>query len=119
MKIHVVNGITIREDMTEWVEKLKKVPETKLKKIVKKYAFKIAADTQASPLMPVDTGALKNSIEPRPENDLNWLVQDGVDYGIYQELGTSKGVPARHFLGNAVERNAEAFFDELKDAIIP
>lgn len=119
MKVHVINGVTIREDMTEWVEKLKKVPEKKLKPIVKKYAFKIAADTQASPLMPVDTGTLKNSINAKEETPLSWIVQDGVEYGIYQELGTSKGVPARHFLGNACERNAEDFFEELKDAIIP
>ena len=44
-------------------------------------------------LAPVDTGALKNSINTKRQKRHEWRVQDGVEYGIYQELGTSRMAP--------------------------
>ena len=88
----------------------------KAKKAVKKNALAIQAN--AAQDAPVDTGALKNSISALPEGSgENWSIQDGVNYGIHQELGTSRGVPAIHFLGNACEKQADKFFDDVKDAL--
>lgn len=57
---------------------------------------------QAQQNAPVDTGALRDSIEAEQSASLEWLVHDGVDYGIYQELGTSR-MQAQPFVVPAVE----------------
>jgi len=54
----------------------------------------LAIEGHAKRLAPVDTGRLRASIhtspmEPAPEIS----VSDGVDYGVYQEFGTSKMKP--------------------------
>jgi HK97 gp10 family phage protein len=57
---------------------------------------------RAANLAPVDTGALQNSIRASMQSDLLWWVGDGVEYGIYQELGTSR-MAAHPFMRPAVE----------------
>lgn len=68
---------------------------------------------------PVDTGALKNSIQAREINAQLMRVEDGVKYGIFQELGTSRSI-AKHFLGRATEAAFPDFerrmLQALKDA---
>ncbi|TXH58139.1 MAG: hypothetical protein E6Q97_03040 [Desulfurellales bacterium] len=54
---------------------------------------------------PYDTGALSNSIHAEEESQLLFIVADQVEYGIWQELGTSR-IPARPFLTPAVEQVA-------------
>jgi hypothetical protein len=39
---------------------------------------------------PVDTGALMNSLQTENPGRNSWNVHDGVEYGIFQELGTYK-----------------------------
>lgn len=72
------------------------------------------SSSPGSPPAP-DTGALKASIETvRKGRGLYW-VQDGVEYGIYLELGTSR-VAARPFMVPAIERAWKWFekrFEEL------
>ena len=65
---------------------------------------------------PVDTGALRNSIRAARRDDLLWWVSDGVDYGIYQELGTSR-MSAHPFMVPAVER-AQRPYTELWIALV-
>ena len=50
---------------------------------------------------PVDTGRLRNSITHEMEGDDTVAVGSDVDYGIYQELGTSRGIKGKRFLTNA------------------
>lgn len=88
--------------------------QAKLKIAVKKCA--LAVQALAASTAPVDTGALKNSIEAEGSN-LNWTVHDGVFYGIFNELGTSRGISAKHFLGGACEKEAEKFFDDVREAL--
>lgn len=108
-------NLVIKDGMTALVEKMRKQP-AKIAPIVAKYAFKVQAEAMAA--APVDTGALKNSIEAVPTSDpLTWVVQDGVFYGIFLELGTARGVSARHFLGGAVERNSDPFIAEVSAAL--
>lgn len=55
-----------------------------------------AASTAAS-VAPVDTGRLKDSIgHAVVDNEV--YIGTNVEYAPYQEFGTSKGVPGRHFL---------------------
>lgn len=52
---------------------------------------------------PVDTGALRASINATKRGNLLYWVQDGVEYGVYVELGTYK-MRAQPFMVPAVER---------------
>ena len=62
----------------------------------------LAVDGKAKTVAPMDTGALKNSIHAYSVGRLHWQVSDGVEYGIYQELGTSRHA-AQPFMLPAVE----------------
>jgi hypothetical protein len=69
-----------------------------------------------NPKIPV-TGALRNSINTEIINSgFTGIVSDGVEYGIYQELGTSR-IPARPWLVPAVERMAKEWIAKWKDLI--
>ena len=92
---------------------LKETPNG-LAPIVKKHALNIQA--QSAKDAPVDTGALKNSMIADAIDDSNYTIHDGVEYGVYQELGTSK-VSAKHFLGGACEREAGPFFKDVREAL--
>jgi len=59
-------------------------------------------EAEAKQLAPVDTGALKNSLHTDREGQAHYIVADGVEYGIFQELGTSR-MAAHPFMVPAVE----------------
>jgi HK97 gp10 family phage protein len=61
---------------------------------------------------PVDTGALKNSIQAQQRAAFHWEVTVGVEYGPYVEYGTSRA-PAQPFLTPAVEGARGPFADAL------
>ena len=65
-------------------------------------------ETRAKGTVPVDTGALKNSINVSSPATFTRHIGDGVEYGIYIEKG-ARGRSARPFLGNAVEAERSAF----------
>lgn len=69
----------------------------------------------AKQLAPYDTGALKNSIRARSasDDDLTWTVSDGVEYGIFQELGTAR-IRARPFLTPALEGVRRLFIKNIQ-----
>lgn len=54
---------------------------------------------------PVDTGALKNSINAKRRRRNYWEVRDGVEYGIHQEFGTYR-MAAHPFMVPAAEKVA-------------
>jgi HK97 gp10 family phage protein len=87
--------------------------EREASQIVRAGAF--AIEGHAKDKAPVDTGALKNSIEAEERSGpLAWWVHDGVEYGIYQELGTSR-MAAQPFLTPAVEGVRKRWNDMWKD----
>lgn len=61
-------------------------------------AYGIAAD-----LAPYDTGALSNTLRMDRDSELLYTIYDQVEYGIWQELGTSK-MGAQPFMTPAIER---------------
>ena len=89
--------------------------QRKMPGIVKENAMAIQAN--AAKNAPVLTGALMGSILAEQDTELRWEVHDGVEYGAAQELGTSKGISAKHFLGNACEVQADKFFKEIMEAL--
>jgi len=97
------------------LERYSQEVQAKMPGIVKKNAMAIQAN--AAKNAPVLTGALKNSIQATGDTDLRWEITDGVEYGAAQELGTSRGISAKHFLGNACEAQAEKFFKEIMEAL--
>ncbi len=57
------------------------------------------AASTAAEVAPVDTGRLKNSISSAVvESEQTAYIGTNVEYAPYQEFGTSKGVPGKHFI---------------------
>lgn len=84
-----------------------KEAETGIEKALVKAALVIEGDAKKN--APVDTGRLHDSITHRlgDENGQSYAeVGTSVDYGIFQEFGTSK-MPAHPFLTPAFEANKE------------
>lgn len=65
-------------------------------------------ETDAKQLAPVDTGRLRNSIEHHPEGNDTMIVETGVEYAIYQEMGTSR-MKAHPFMKPSGEENVDTF----------
>lgn len=78
---------------------------------VAKNAYDVTATAQT--LAPVDTGALKSSISA-DINDLSYEVGPTVEYGVYQEEGTSE-MAAQPYLGPAFDQESPAIEDALGD----
>lgn len=51
---------------------------------------------------PVDTGRLRNSMDHKMVNPNTVAIGSNVEYAIYQELGTSRGIKPKLFLTNAL-----------------
>jgi HK97 gp10 family phage protein len=101
-----MNVVTL--DMSGLLSAMAKVKPNSAK-IVAQATAKVEA--VAKTLAPVDTGALRNSLNSEQITPVLWKVQDGVTYGIYQELGTYK-MAAQPFLIPAVE-NVSAEYIEM------
>jgi HK97 gp10 family phage protein len=65
---------------------------------------------------PVRTGALRNSIQSERTGEREAVVRVGVDYGIYQEFGTSK-MAAHPYLMPAAEEAKPRFEERMRDAV--
>jgi HK97 gp10 family phage protein len=78
------------------------------RRIVNTYGIEIASDAAAN--APVDTGALRSSItsESKMTGDMTFTVSDGVEYGVYQEFGTSR-MSAQPFMIPAIEAWSQKF----------
>lgn len=77
--------------------------------VIRKTAYSIERDAKS--FAPVDTGNLRNSISTKFSSSIIMIRADigpTAEYGIYQELGTSR-MPPQPFLRPATERNQEAF----------
>lgn len=68
-----------------------------------------AADTAAQKA-PVDTGRLKNSISSAVvESEKAVYIGTNVKYAPYQEFGTSRGIPGKHFLQFGATAHTETY----------
>lgn len=64
----------------------------------------------------VVTGAMKNSIQAEMTGNLSAEVAVGVEYGIYEELGT-RNRPPHPFLGPAAEAVKPSFIAAMKQVL--
>jgi HK97 gp10 family phage protein len=105
-----IEPVKIHDTFTPWLEQYAQKPK-KMDAIVRKHASQIHFNAAAA--APVDTGALKNSFEIEQLRWSHYEIHDGVEYGVFQELGTSRGVTAKHFLGRAAEQQESKFLNEI------
>lgn len=97
---------------TKALDKLRAELRPRARVLVHDTAFRIERD--AKMLAPVDTGFLRTSIGAQMTGELSAVVSVGAEYGLYQELGTSK-MPAQPFLTPAVEQNRADFEQGCKE----
>jgi HK97 gp10 family phage protein len=94
----------------------------KADKIVREYGLAITLDAaKNAPVASMETsgyvgGALRNSItsESYSPGFCQYIIQDGVEYGIYQEFGTSR-MAAQPWLIPAVEKWREKFLSAFAE----
>lgn len=96
---------------TQILEALIKDLGTNTDGAIRSIAFDIAAEAKI--LAPWKTGALSGSINMKKINSGEYWVQDGVDYGLYQEMGTYK-MAAHPFLRPAVEKIGRQLEERFK-----
>jgi HK97 gp10 family phage protein len=104
-------SVTVRLD-TRVLDALAKNLDTNTDGALKALAYQV--EGQAKSLAPVDTGALKGSIWTDRKRAGLYHVSDGVEYGIYQELGTSR-MAAHPFMVPAVEGVAGEVAERFKE----
>lgn len=94
-----VGGVTID---TSVLDKMTAEMKPKASAIILKYGTAMAGD--AAMRAPVDTGDLQNTLVAASKMiaEMTFRIQDATDYGIFQELGTSK-MAAQPFIVPAVE----------------
>lgn len=83
-------------------------------KVVKSTALQCEA--MAKTKAPVDTGALRTSIQAQPETELSWIVGPGVSYAIYVEYGTVYAAP-QPYMTPAAESLRSSFIQRMNDAV--
>jgi HK97 gp10 family phage protein len=106
-------AVKIKLDTKE-LDRLIEQARPKAAKLVETYGWAIAGD--ASRRAPRDTSALANSLlsESGMTGETLFTLSDGVEYGIYQELGTSR-MAAQPFVVPAVESWKQKFIDALQE----
>lgn len=77
----------------------------------------LQCETYAKDIVPVDTGALKNSIQAKPESPQVWEVAPHTEYAIYVEFGTYK-MRAQPYMRPAAEKIRKAFPQLVTQAIV-
>lgn len=78
----------------------------------------MTAETYAKQGCPVDTGRLRNSIAHQvKESEKAAYIGSNVEYAPYQEMGTSTGITAKHFLKNAAGNHSAEYQNIIKSSM--
>lgn len=87
-------------------EILKALPEVKARALMMCGAI---AENSAKQKCPVDTGRLRNSISHGMSDENTVDIGTDVEYAIYQELGTSRGIAPKLYLTNGVRSHISEY----------
>lgn len=104
-------GTTITVISNRFAEIAARLPKA-TGEIVKKTLLDI--ETQAKLRVPVDTGALRNSIQTEMETDTSGVVFTNQEYAAYVEYGTSK-MAAQPYMTPAAEGERSHFLSAMSD----
>ena len=101
------------ENLPNLLETLKEKSELKKEvgKVLNKGALRIERDAKI--FAPVNRGVLRASIHTVKISELSFKVADGVEYGIFQEIGT-KYISGVHFMQRAAKKNTKKISGEIK-----
>ena len=88
---------------------------TAIKNTVRDAALK--CETYAKDVTPVDTGALRASIQAEPENATTWEVAPHTEYAVYVEFGTRK-MRAQPFMRPTAEKIRKEYPGMLVETIV-
>ena len=129
-------GVTVRVDI-DYKDALKRLDKQTVSKFATAAleAAALLVANQAKRNAPVRTGTLRRSIHVGGRQDLTpdfeaggeysdlgkpgdlmAIVGTNLEYAPYQEYGTSRNVPATHFLGNAMDSERDAVLKEVAAA---
>ena len=95
-------GVTIEVKIDNTNTVLENLADVKVRALMKCGAI---VENYAKQDAPVDTGRLRNSIHHEMEDDDTVDIGTDVEYAIFQELGTSRGVTEKRFLTNGVRNH--------------
>ncbi len=81
-------SVTVKLDTTKLDQLLAQIPN-RANQATRQAAFAIEAQTKTNiqRWSLIDTGALINSIQAEQKKKGSWIIHDGVEYGVYWELG--------------------------------
>lgn len=108
----------------EALEKACDIVETEAKEVIGTYAYgwpPLKPETVArkangdTPLL--ETGEMRDSIEHTVLGD-SGFVGSNSDIAVYQELGTSRGIPPRSFLGGAAMHKGQEVADAIGQKVV-
>lgn len=81
-------------------------------------AIGLDAASTAANKAPVDTGRLKASISHQVvESEGAVYIGTNVEYAVFQELGTSRGVPGKHFLQFGATAHSDQYRQMIEEAL--
>lgn len=107
-----VTGVTINSHVDELTEEM----QTKINSWLE--AIGQDAASTAANQAPVDTGRLKNSISHAVvEDEKTVYIGTNVEYAPFQELGTSRGIPGKHFLQFGATAHASEYKAMLENIL--
>lgn len=107
-----VTGVTIDSHVDEITEEM----QTKINAWLE--AIGQDAASTAADQAPVDTGRLKNSISHAVvEDEKTVYIGTNVEYAPFQELGTSRGIPGKHFLQFGATAHASEYKSMLENIL--
>ena len=99
-------GVTIEVKIDNTNTVLENLADVKVRALMKCGAI---VENYAKQDAPVDTGRLRNSIHHEMEGDDTVDIGTDVEYAVFQELGTSRGVTEKRFLTNGVRNHISEY----------
>lgn len=99
-------GVTIEIKIDNTNTILERVADVKVRALMKCGAM---VENYAKQDAPVDTGRLRNSIHHEMEDDDTVDIGTDVEYAVYQELGTSRGIVPKLYLTNGVRSHISEY----------
>lgn len=99
-------GVTIEVKINNTNTILENLADVKVRALMKCGAI---VENYAKQDAPVDTGRLRNSIHHEMEDGDTVDIGTDVEYAIFQELGTSRGVTEKRYLTNAVRNHISEY----------